>query len=99
MTIACPACRADNTERACRRCRADLSLLWDLESQRQRLLADAGVALSRGAGSRALALCESIRQLRDGADVAQLTACAHLANGQFQRALECYFVAHSLNET
>ena len=32
--IACPVCRAENAEQTCRRCRADLGLLFDLESRR-----------------------------------------------------------------
>jgi hypothetical protein len=32
--IACPVCRAENAERTCRRCRADLGLLFDVEAQR-----------------------------------------------------------------
>jgi hypothetical protein len=32
--IACPVCRATNAERTCRRCKADLGLLFDLEAQK-----------------------------------------------------------------
>jgi hypothetical protein len=35
----CPVCKAENTQGpACRRCKADLSLLWSLESRREALL-------------------------------------------------------------
>jgi hypothetical protein len=88
MTLACPACRAENTERACRRCRADLGLLWDLESQRQRLLADAADALRRGELVRASDVAEAALDLRDGADAARIIACAYLLRGKFFRALE-----------
>jgi hypothetical protein len=98
MTLPCPACRAENTERVCRRCRADLTLLWDLEAQRQRLLADAADALRGRDGARAIELAEGVRRLRDGPDIARLTACAYLVRGQFQRALACYFQALSLRE-
>jgi hypothetical protein len=38
----CPVCKADNVqERACRRCKADLSLLWEVEARREALLAAA----------------------------------------------------------
>ena len=33
--IACPVCRAENAERTCRRCRADLGLLFDVEAQHE----------------------------------------------------------------
>ena len=88
MTIACPACRAENSDRVCRRCRADLSLIWDLEAQRQRLLADACDALRRHDSSRAIDIAQSARHLRDGPDAARLIACANLIRGKFYRALE-----------
>jgi hypothetical protein len=88
MTIACPACRAENSDRICRRCRADLGLLWDLEIERQRLMADAGDALRRCDWARVIDLSENVRQLRDGPDAARLIACAYLIRGKFYRALE-----------
>src|SRR5262249_36627739 len=88
MTIACPLCRAENAERTCRRCKADLGLLWDVEHQRARLLFDAAEALRRRDCFVAIELAESARELRDDADAAQLIACAHLVRGKFGRALE-----------
>ena len=86
MTIACPACRAENTERTCRRCRADLGLLWDLEAQRERLLADAAEAIRRGDFDHALEFARSVREMRDGADVVRLIACIFLLRGEFAHA-------------
>lgn len=97
MTIACPACRAENSERVCRRCRADLGLLWDLENERLRLLADAGEALRRRDWSRVLDLAEGVRELRDGADAARLIACANLIRGKFYRALEWHARAKTMS--
>ncbi len=88
MTIACPACRADNSERTCRRCRADLGMLWDLEAQRQRLLADVGDALRRGELVRVIDIAQAALDLRDGTDAARVIACAYLLRGKFFRALE-----------
>ncbi len=41
-TMVCPVCKAENAAGpACRRCKADLSLLFQLEEQRERTLAAA----------------------------------------------------------
>jgi hypothetical protein len=40
--LRCPVCKADNTQGpTCRRCKAELALLFELEAARQRLLAKA----------------------------------------------------------
>ena len=82
MTIACPACRAENTERTCRRCRADLGLLRDLEDRRERLMFDAAEALRRGECERAIKLAQAARGMRDGADADRVAACAFLLRGE-----------------
>jgi hypothetical protein len=44
----CPVCKADNDQGpACRRCKADLSLLWALEARREALLASVRHRLAR----------------------------------------------------
>lgn len=41
MNLTCPVCRAINeTGLACRRCKADLSLLWGIERQRSAAFAE-----------------------------------------------------------
>lgn len=45
----CPVCKADNSQGpACRRCKADLSLLWELEVRREELLNSARHYLAFG---------------------------------------------------
>jgi len=83
----CPVCRADNTEApACRRCRADLSLLWAVDDQRRRFLDAARHCLSRGQGEPALTFIEKAVSLGQGADADQLAALAHLLVGNFADA-------------
>jgi hypothetical protein len=89
MTIACPACRADNTERTCRRCRADLGMLFDLEAARERLLAEASRVLATDPKG-SLVAAESARSLRDGPDAVRLQACAHLLARDFEAAFHSW---------
>jgi hypothetical protein len=50
----CPVCKAENTQGpTCRRCKADLSLLFQLEDQRARTLAEARRLLSAGRADQA----------------------------------------------
>ena len=90
MTLRCPVCRADNTERACRRCRADLGLLWDLEADRARALVEARQAWQRGDAPGTLAAAQAAAGLRAGPDAARWTALAHLAAGNFAAALAAW---------
>lgn len=49
MALRCPVCKAENVAGpACRRCKADLTLVFALEEQRTAALADARIALREG---------------------------------------------------
>ena len=83
----CPVCRAENTTGPqCRRCRADLSLLFALEDQRAHLVSLSQAAVARADGGEALRLAEAAQQLRDGDDVRRLLALAHLLQRDFTGA-------------
>jgi len=83
----CPVCRAENTAGPqCRRCRADLSLLFALEGQRAHWLAAAQAALTRADGSEVLRFAAAAQQLRDGEDVRRLHALGHLLRRDFAAA-------------
>lgn len=88
MTIACPTCRAENTDRTCRRCKADLGMLWDLEAQRERRLSEAAEALRRRDWPHAIERAQAALALRAGSDAAGLIACVYLLRGKFHHALE-----------
>ena len=89
----CPVCRAENDQGpTCRRCRADLSLLFDLEGQRRRAVERARLELGRGRGQEALTLLDEAGALRRGDDVRRLRAVAYLLGRDFARALQCYRV-------
>ena len=89
MNVRCPVCRADNAEPGnCRRCRADLSMLWTLETQRQRLLAECRRAAGAGRGDEVLRLAHDAHALRHGEDSRMYLTLGHLLERNFHDALQ-----------
>jgi|GEM_PF-821402 hypothetical protein len=87
----CPVCKADNLQGPqCRRCKADLTLLFALEEQRQRTLAEARRCLRRGEWQAAVKHAETANWLRSDEDAQQLAAVAHLVGRDFAGAWRCY---------
>ncbi len=87
----CPVCRAEVSEGPqCRRCRADLSLLFRLAEQQQRALQAACVYLARGDYRRARAIAEGADTLRRDAASRRLLAVAHLLCRDHAQAWQCY---------
>ena len=79
IPMQCPICKARNDAGPqCRRCRADLSPLFELEKCRSRLLADAYLAMRSGRWdqARAAALGEQARDhcVQSRAEVIQIRA-------------------------
>ncbi len=93
----CPVCRAENSEGPqCRRCRADLSLLFALEEQRRRLLEAAASYAACGDGEGTKHFAAVAHDLRRGEDAARLLTLGHLLRGDFAAAWECYLIARSV---
>jgi hypothetical protein len=87
----CPVCRAENsTGPQCRRCRADLALLFVLEAQRRRVLDQARAAVHRGDGPEAARLAAAAHALRRGEDSRRLLALGRLLQQDFAGAWRCY---------
>jgi hypothetical protein len=87
----CPVCKADNLQGPqCRRCKADLSLLFALEEQRRRTLAEARRCLRHGAWRAAANHIKTADWLRGDEESQRLTAVAHLLEGHFAEAWHCY---------
>jgi len=85
----CPVCRAENdTGPECRRCKADLSLLFALDKQRRGVLDLACQCLKRGEWARAQALAEGADTLRRDEESQRLVAVSYLLQGDFRRAWE-----------
>jgi hypothetical protein len=91
VTVTCPACRARNDDGPrCRRCKADLTLLFALEERRAARLADAARHAAAGEPDAALVAAAEAERLRRGDDARRLRAVAHLLRRDFAAALACY---------
>ena len=83
----CPVCKAMNDRGPqCRRCKADLALLFDLDEQRGRLLAAARWALGQGDTLRALELAERADGLRRDKESRRLRSVCHVLQRNFAEA-------------
>src|SRR4051812_24819473 len=91
MPVPCPCCRASNdTGPTCRRCKADLSLLFPLEAERTSVAAAAGALAAESRYSESLAAIERAAQLRRGDDVSRVRATVLLLARDFAGALAAY---------
>lgn len=84
----CPVCRAENgLEPTCRRCKADLTLVVAVETQRQHALAEAARCAQAGDGVGALHAARLAHEIRPGADSCRMLALAHLLRRDYPQAL------------
>jgi hypothetical protein len=96
MPLRCPVCKAENpTAGNCRRCKADLSLLFALEEDRDSLLERTRLALSLGRYSEAQALASRADMLRQDQDSSQLVALTALLCGDHAQAWRYYLRVRS----
>jgi hypothetical protein len=87
----CPACRAENTTGPlCRRCRADLSLLFDLEARRKHALAEAARYAALGEGDQVVRFASEAHLMHRDADSRRLLALGHLLQRDYAGAVEAY---------
>jgi hypothetical protein len=93
MLIRCPACRADNTQGpACRRCKADLSLLFALEARREELLGQARSFVAAGQWPQARQAAEEADGLRRDEESLKLVALTALLCRDFHQAWRSYAI-------
>ena len=89
MALRCPVCKADNSQGPlCRRCKADLSLLFTLEDQRRQALAAALRAAAAGDRHSFRHWAARADELRRDDETRRLLAIAHLLHGDFAGALQ-----------
>ena len=89
--VGCPCCRAANDAGpACRRCKADLSLLFAVEAERTSLVAAARTLAAECRYSESLAALDRAAQLRRGHDLSRVRATVLLLARDFAGALAAY---------
>jgi hypothetical protein len=87
-------CKAENAQGpSCRRCKADLSLLFTLEEHRRRALQRACLYVAQGDGAAAEQQADQADQLRSDGQSRRLLALALLLQRDFAGAWECYLQA------
>src|SRR5258708_2186083 len=87
----CPVCKAPlEAGPQCRRCRADLSLLFTLAQQREQAIRAAHECLRRGKTRTGFAIAPGVEALQYDADSLRLRALVYLLEGKFAEALRCY---------
>lgn len=85
--IPCPCCRATNeVGPTCRRCKADLSLLFTLDARRGFLVAEAQ-RLASASPRLALAALDEAETLRPAPELRQMRAAVLLLAGDFAAAV------------
>jgi hypothetical protein len=87
MPLRCPVCKAENAQGpACRRCKADLSMLFALEQKRERAIAEARAALASGCWNEAAAQARMAGHLRQDGETKELLAVTALLCGDYHEA-------------
>jgi hypothetical protein len=84
-------CKAENNQGPqCRRCRADLGLLFTLEGQRARALEEARRCLAADEWRRAAGYAADALRMRTGDDARRLEAIARMLGRDFDGAWQSY---------
>jgi hypothetical protein len=87
-SLRCPVCKAENGERpACRRCKADLSLLWKLEDARDRRLVEARTLAAAGRWPEFLSAVSESDRMRSDEETQRLRAVGCLLTDNFAGAV------------
>lgn len=91
MPVPCPCCKAANDAGPnCRRCKADLSLLFAIDDERTQLVARARELTVQSRFPDSLACLDRAAQLRAGDDVRRARAAVLLLARAFPAALAAY---------
>jgi hypothetical protein len=91
MPLKCPVCRVENAQGpTCRRCKADLLMLFALEEQRGYLLNEARAAITTGRWAEALGPASEADALRRDEESLRLVAVAALLARDFSLAWRTY---------
>ncbi len=98
-SLICPVCRATNKDAViCRRCRADLSLLHELDDYRIALVERARGAVAVGDVEGAKDWLAEAERIRPGSDTERVAALVALLERDFAGAWHHYRLAFSPRE-
>jgi hypothetical protein len=87
----CPVCKVENAQGpSCRRCKADLSLLFGLEEERERALAAVRAEMAAGRWWAAHGEARRADHLRSDEESRRLRAVTAMMEGDFYEAWRCY---------
>ncbi len=96
MSLKCPVCRALVEQGPhCRRCRANLTMLFTIEEQRAGALSDAGRSLQAGRFEEARCRLDEAEKLRPGPEVQRLRALLLLLQRDFVGAWKAHAAARA----
>ena len=91
MPLSCPVCKAENaTGPNCRRCKADLGMLFALDEQRAQLLAAARQAFDWNRLENARRFAMSANDCRQDPESLRWVAMLQLIHGNFGEAWRAY---------
>ncbi len=91
MPLACPVCKAENTAGpGCRRCKADLSLLFDMENQRPWLLQQTRWAFQIGRLDDALQYARLAHDIKNDSASFRWLAVLNLLTNRLTEAWNAY---------
>lgn len=87
MSVPCPCCKANNEAGPnCRRCKADLALLFAVADQQARALAEAKRFIAEGRFAESLAAIDRAERMRRTPEAVRLRAVALLLARDFAGA-------------
>ncbi len=87
----CPVCKAENAQGPqCRRCKVDLTLLFQLEQEREQALGAARTDLAAGRWTEAVTEVSAANWMRSDEASRRLLAVAHLLKGDYAQAWRWY---------
>ena len=93
MPLACPVCKAENAAGPnCRRCKAELGMLYSLVEQRACLLAATRQAFEQHRQMDAWRLAIAANEHQQDAESLRWVAMLHLIHGNFEDAWRAYWV-------
>lgn len=99
MALRCPVCKADNAAGPnCRRCKADLALLFTLEQQRREAIAQCRLALREGRLREAATHASTADHLHRDEESQQLVALTALLCRDYHRAWRVFQGARGKRE-